>query len=106
MGKAGGGSGRFYKFFKKKIRSPGDIDLNISWHSIFFGKYFMAPPIHFSSFIKVFLWQYFKVLLKVILKFQITREVNIHNNIQKTILKKILRKTSNIFCHIKILLQQ
>ena len=32
---------------------------------------------------------------------QITKEVSIHNNI-----KKILQKTSNIFCHIKILLQQ
>ena len=39
-------------------------------------------------------------------RFQITREVNIHNNIQKIIFKLIFQNTSNIFCHIKNLLQQ
>ena len=48
----GGGTGEFYKFFKKYFVAQGTIDLNISWTSISFEKYFMAPPINFSSLFK------------------------------------------------------
>ena len=48
----GGGTGGFYKFFKKYFVAQGTIDLNISWTSISFEKYFMAPPINFSSLFK------------------------------------------------------
>ena len=41
----GGGAGGFYKFFKKCFIAQETIDLNISWPSNFFRKYFMAPPI-------------------------------------------------------------
>ena len=43
----GGGPGGFYKFFKKCFVAQETIDLNISWPSNFFRKYFMAPPINF-----------------------------------------------------------
>ena len=79
--------GGFYKFFKKSLVAQETIDLNISWPSNFFGKYFMAPPINFSFLFKAYLQQYFRVVLTVILKFQITKEVNIHNNTPKTIFK-------------------
>ena len=82
------------------------IDLNVSWSSNFFGKYFMAPRINFSFLLKAFLQQYFRIRMTVIFKFQITKGVNIHKNIQKMIFKQILQKTFNIFCHIKTLLQQ
>ena len=45
----GGGSRGFYK---KKLVSQETIDLNISWSSIFFRKYFMAPAINFSFLFK------------------------------------------------------
>ena len=54
----GGGSGGFYKFFKKKKKkfvAQETIDLNISWPSNFFGKYFMALPINFIFLFKVYL---------------------------------------------------
>ena len=46
----GGGAGGFYKFFKKVFVAQENIDLNISWPSNFFRKYFMAPPNSFSFF--------------------------------------------------------
>ena len=59
----GGGGGGFYKFFKKFFVAQETIDLNISWPSNFFGKYFMAPPINFSFLFKGYLWQCFRVVL-------------------------------------------
>ena len=41
-----GGGGGFYKFFKKHFVAQETIDLNISWPSNFFRKYFMTPPIN------------------------------------------------------------
>ena len=43
-----GGAGGFYKFFKNYFVAQGTVELNISPHSNFFKKYFMAPPINFS----------------------------------------------------------
>ena len=43
----GGGAGGFYKFVRKFFIAQENIDLNISWPSNFFRKYFMAPPINF-----------------------------------------------------------
>ena len=83
----GGRAGGFYKFFQKIFVAQETIELNISWPSNFFRKYFMAPPINFSFSFKAYLQQYFRVVLTVIFKFQITKEVNIHNNIQKIIFK-------------------
>ena len=51
----GGGARRFYKFFKKNFVAQETIDLNISWPSNFFRKYFMAPPINFSFLFKAYL---------------------------------------------------
>ena len=51
----GGGPGGFYKFFKKYFVAQETIDLNISWPSNFFRKYFMAPPINFSFLFKAYL---------------------------------------------------
>ena len=48
----GRGSGGFYKFLKKFFVAQETIDLNISWPSNFFEKYFMAPPINFSFLFK------------------------------------------------------
>ena len=56
-----GGTGGFYKFFKKAFVAQETIYLNISWPSNFFGKYFMAPPINFSFLFKAFFQQYFRV---------------------------------------------
>ena len=74
------GGREFYKFFKKRFVTHETTDLNVSWPSNFFRKYFMAPTINFSFLFKAYL--YFRVVLTVIFKFQITKEVNIHNNIQ------------------------
>ena len=52
-----------FKFFKKFFVAQETIDLNISWPSNFFGKYFMAPPINFSFLFKGYLWQCFRVVL-------------------------------------------
>ena len=38
----------FYKCFKKHFVAPGTVELNISWSSNFFKKYFMAPSVNFS----------------------------------------------------------
>ena len=83
---------RILQIFPKKFRIPGDIDLNISWPSNFFRKYFMAPPINFSFLFMAYLQQYFRVVFTVIFKFQITKEVNIHNNIQKKYSNKVSKK--------------
>ena len=37
----------FYKFFKENFVAQETIDINISWPSNFFGKYFMAPSHQF-----------------------------------------------------------
>ena len=63
------------------------IDLNISWPSNFFRKYFITPPINFIFLFKTYSEQYFMVVLTVIFEFQITKEANFHNNIQKIIFK-------------------
>ena len=75
------------KFFKNSFVAQETIDLNISWPSNFFRKYFMVHPINFSFLFQAYLEQYFRILLTVIFKFQITKEVNIHNNIQKITFK-------------------
>ena len=49
MLEVGQGGGVFYKFFKKYFVAQETIDLNNSWPSHFFEKYFMASPINFSS---------------------------------------------------------
>ena len=48
-------SGGFYNFFKKNFVAQETIELNISWPSNFFGKYFMAPLINFSFSFKAYL---------------------------------------------------
>ena len=58
-----GGGRRVYKFFKKYFVAQESIDLNISWSSNFFRKYFMAPPINFSFLFKAYLQQCFRVVL-------------------------------------------
>ena len=50
-----GGAGGFHKFFKKHFIAQETTDLNISWPSNFFRKYFMAPPINFSFLFKAYL---------------------------------------------------
>ena len=55
MGEGGGGAGGFYKFFKKYFVAQETIDLNTSWPSNFFRKYFMAAPINFSFLFKAYL---------------------------------------------------
>ena len=82
---------------KKKIVALETIDLNFSWPSNFFRKYFMASPINFSFFFKVYLQQYFREVLTIIFKFQITKEVDINNTIQKNIFKKFSKKSLIIF---------
>ena len=62
-GQRGERGGGFYKFFKKYFVAQETIDLNISWSSNFFRKYFMAPPINFSFLFKAYLQQYFRVVL-------------------------------------------
>ena len=54
-------AGGFYKFFKKIFVTQETIDVNISWPSNYFRKYFMDPPINFSVLFKAYLWQYFMV---------------------------------------------
>ena len=66
----GGRPEGFTNFSKKKIAAQEIIDLNISWPSDFFGKYFMAPPINFSFLFKAYLQQYFRAVLTVILNFK------------------------------------
>ena len=51
----GKGAGGFYKFVKKVFVAHEAMGLNISWPSIFFRKYFMAPPINFSFLFKAYL---------------------------------------------------
>ena len=51
----GGGTGGFYKFFKKYFVAQDTIDLNILWPSYFFRKYFMASSINFSFLFKAYL---------------------------------------------------
>ena len=51
----GGVAGVFYKFFKKYFVAQDTIDLNISWPSNFFRKYFIAPPINFSFLFMAYL---------------------------------------------------
>ena len=82
---------------KKKIVALETIDLNFSWPSNFLRKYFMASPINFSFFFKVYLQQYFREVLTIIFKFQITKEVDINNTIQKNIFKKFSQKSLIIF---------
>ena len=48
-------AGGFYQFFKNTFAAQETIDLNISWPSNFFRKYFMAPPINFSFLFKAYL---------------------------------------------------
>ena len=50
----GGGTGGFYKFFKTNFVAQETIDLNISWPSNFFRKYFMAS-FYFSFLFKAYL---------------------------------------------------
>ena len=49
----GGESGRCYEFFKKYFVPQETIDLNISWPSNFFRKYFMAPPSILVSYLRL-----------------------------------------------------
>ena len=48
-------AGGFYKFFKTFFVAQETIDLNISWPSNFFRKYFMAPLINFTFLFKAYL---------------------------------------------------
>ena len=63
-GRGEGWHGGFYKFSKKYFVAQETIDLNIPCPSNFLRKYFMAPPIIFSFLIKVYLQQYFRVVLR------------------------------------------
>ena len=55
VGGGGGGVGRILKFFKKVFTAQETIDVNISWPSDFFKKYFMVPPTKISFLFKAFL---------------------------------------------------
>ena len=46
--------GAYYKFFEKNFVAQETIDLNSSWPSNFFRKYFMALPINFSFLSKAY----------------------------------------------------
>ena len=46
---------RVLHIFQKRFVAQEAIDPNISWSSIFLGKYFLAPPISFSFLFKAFL---------------------------------------------------
>ena len=59
----GRGAGGFYKFFKNFFVAQETIDLNISRPSNFLTKNFMDPPINCSFLFKVYLQQYFGVVL-------------------------------------------
>ena len=50
-----GGTGGFYNIFKKNFVAQETINLNISWLSNFFRKYFEASPINFSYLFKAYL---------------------------------------------------
>ena len=50
-----GVAGGFYKFFKNFFVAQETIDLNTSWASNFFRKYFMTPTINFSFLLKAYL---------------------------------------------------
>ena len=66
----------------------------------------MALPISFTFLFQAYPYQYFRVVLALIFKFQIAKEANVHYNMQKVIFKYTLLKTYNIFCQIRIPLQQ
>ena len=51
----GGGDGGFYKFFKKDFVVQETMELNFSWPSNFFRKYFVASTINFSFLFKAYL---------------------------------------------------
>ena len=51
----GVGAAGFYKFFKKFFVAQETIDLNITWPSNFFRKYFMTLPINFSFLFKAYM---------------------------------------------------
>ena len=50
-----GGGAEILQIFRKKFAAHDAVDLNISWPSNFFEKYFMAAPINFSFLFKAFL---------------------------------------------------
>ena len=54
-GGGGGGGRRVLQIFQNKFVAQQNIDLNISWPSNFFVKYFMAPPINFSFLFTAYL---------------------------------------------------
>ena len=58
----GGGAGGFDKFFKTFFVVQETKDLDISWPSNFFRKYFMSSPIKFRFLFKAYLQQYFRVV--------------------------------------------
>ena len=47
---------RVLQIFKNYFVAQGMIELNISWPSCIFVKYFMVPPINFSFLFKAGLW--------------------------------------------------
>ena len=47
------GAGGFYKFFKKNFAAQKIIDLNISWPSNFFKKYFITLPSNLVSYLRL-----------------------------------------------------
>ena len=53
-GVVGESGGMVLKFFLKRFVSHEALDLNISWPSNSFGKYFIAPPINFSFLFKAY----------------------------------------------------
>ena len=52
---AGGGGERILQISKEIFAAQETIDLNISWLSNFFRKYFIVPPIKFSFLFKAYL---------------------------------------------------
>ena len=49
------GGQRVLQIFQKNFVAQETIDLNNSWPSNFFGKYFMAPPINLTFLFKAYL---------------------------------------------------
>ena len=63
-----GEAGEFYKSFKNYFVAQGTTELNVSWSSTFFVKYFVVLPINFSFLFKACLRQYFRVVFTLLFK--------------------------------------
>ena len=98
-----GRAGGFYKFFKKLVTVQEMIDLNISWPSNFFRKYFMGPPINFSFLFEAYMQYYFTVLFSNV---KISNHQRSFTIIFRKLSVKFSKKPVIFFAIQKIILQQ